>query len=368
MCAARRKPANKGLERNLTTHPQKGFRWKDPRSKKYVYFGKACSRAEAIDAARRLNLECALMNSVYDKVAAGASTSIRKLVDRHLQHLGQSLNDRTKSNRHWEFQKLAREIGDWNSAGVDTRQLSEYLDGLVSNSQRAHYRARLCELFDTAVCDGYAKSNPARSLRKYPIEVRRARLTLEAFEAVRQVAAPWLQNAMDLGLHTLQRRDDLVSLRWTADTGTALRIEQGKTGRRLEIATSPAIRAILTRCRDQIHCPFVLHRLPEKARPSSMRAAKREHFAQILPEQLTRAFADALSKSGLPIGAGKTPPTFHEIRSLGIALYREMGWSDERVQALAGHADVAMTRHYMEGHEAPWQPVESGLEIRRKRY
>lgn len=91
-------------------------------------------------------------------------------------------------------------------------------------------------------------------------------------------------------------------------------------------------------------------------------------YTQVLPEQLTRAFGRAFEASGVCVSTGRMRPTFHEIRSLGIALYRRAGWSEEQVQVLAGHADVAMTRHYMEGHEAPWQPVESGLQLGGKRY
>ncbi|MBL6750467.1 MAG: hypothetical protein ISP90_08085 [Nevskia sp.] len=32
-------------------------------------------------------------------------------------------------------------------------------------------------------------------------------------------------------------------------------------------------------------------------------------------------------------------------------LYREQDWSEERMQPLAGPADVTMTRPYLEGHE-----------------
>lgn len=42
---------------------------------------------------------------------------------------------------------------------------------------------------------------------------------------------------------------------------------------------------------------------------------------------------------------------FHVIRSLGMDLYREQDWSEERMQPLAGPADVTMTRPYLEGHE-----------------
>lgn len=47
------------------------------------------------------------------------------------------------------------------------------------------------------------------------------------------------------------------------------------------------------------------------------------------------------------------PPTLHEIRSLGASLYREAGWPEGQVQLLLGHSDIQMTRHYLEGHEAP---------------
>jgi len=199
-------------------------------------------------------------------------------------------------------------------------------------------------------------------------KTKRERLTYPAYLVVHGVAPPWLQNAMDLGLQTLQRREDLVLLRWSDIEGDRIRIEQGKTGRRLGIEVGPELREILQRCRDRVASPYVLHRLPEKARPIGMRASSRQHHTQILPEQLTRAFADAFERSGLAVKHEQTRPTFHEIRSLGMALYREQGWSEERIQTLAGHADVSMTRHYLEGHEAPFQPVESGLLIGRKRY
>lgn len=59
------------------------------------------------------------------------------------------------------------------------------------------------------------------------------------------------------------------------------------------------------------------------------------------------------------------PPTFHEIRSLGGALLKEAGWTNEQIQALMGHSNVAMTEHYLGGHEAPWQAVSTGIALPR---
>jgi integrase len=367
MCAAPRKPQNRGLPRNLTTHP-KGYRYKHPLTRKYVYFGKGATRSDAIEAAERLNLRFASTNRIADRVAGDADTSMRKLIALHLELLSSEDAPKTKADREWELGKLSRELGGMDASEVNTHALANYLRRLGSDHVRKRYRMRLVELFDTAVHEGWRDDNPACVLRAYKPKTQRERLTAECFESVRAKAASWLQNAMDLAIQTLQRREDIVNLRWSQIVGDILKVEQGKTGRRLAIHIGKEVRDVLQRCRDNIASPFVIHRLPEKARPSRMRASHREHHTQVLPEQLTRAFSDAVKHSGIPVAAGRTHPTFHELRSLGIALYRQAGWTEEQVQALAGHAGVKMTRHYMEGHEAPWQPVESGLQLGRKRY
>jgi len=43
-------------------------------------------------------------------------------------------------------------------------------------------------------------------------------------------------------------------------------------------------------------------------------------------------------------------PTFHEIRALGAWLYEQQKFPQDYIQALMGHSDVKMTKHYQEGH------------------
>ena len=367
MSPAPRKPQNRGLPRNLTTHP-KGYRYKHPLTGKYHYLGKSVTRADAIAAAEQLNSRFACTNSLADRVSGGADWSMRNLVALHLSSLSSDEAPKTKADREWELGKLSRKLGSADASELNTHALAIYLRGLSSDHVRKRYRMRLVELFDTAVQNGWRENNPARVLPVYKPKTQRQRLTADGFELIRATAAPWLQHAMDLALQTLQRRDDIVKLKWSQIESDVLKIEQGKTGRRLAIHIGKDLREVLQRCRDNIASPFVIHRLPEKSRPSRMRALQRTHHTEVLPEQLTRAFSHAVKRSGLSVAAGRSHPTFHEIRSLGISLYHQSGWSVAQVQALAGHADEAMTRHYMEGHEAPWQPVESGLQLGRKRY
>jgi integrase len=81
--------------------------------------------------------------------------------------------------------------------------------------------------------------------------------------------------------------------------------------------------------------PYVVPTIYRKARPQQMRAQVREHHTQVLPEQLSRVFADARNEAGID---ADNPPTFHESRSLGDAMLQEAGWSLQHVQALMGHA------------------------------
>jgi enterobacteria phage integrase len=79
-----------------------------------------------------------------------------------------------------------------------------------------------------------------------------------------------------------------------------------------------------------------------------------------MPEQLSRAFADARDEAGID---GENPPTFHEIRSLGGAMLREAGWSKVQVQELMTHTSESMTQHYLDGHDAPWTEVRTGIAL-----
>jgi integrase len=89
-------------------------------------------------------------------------------------------------------------------------------------------------------------------------------------------------------------------------------------------------------------------------------AAGRDHFGQLAPEMLSREFQrlrDALGLfDSLPALAR---PSFHEIRALGADEYRRGGWPETQVQALLGHADVEMTRHYLDRHGERWGDIEA---------
>jgi integrase len=250
-------------------------------------------------------------------------------------------------------------------ATLTVKDCATFIRGVTESARsRQQFRLVLGWILACAVEEGWCDSNPALQTRKFDHERKRARLTLEAYTAIWAQAPAWLRNAMDLSLLTLLRREDVVSVRFSDERDGALWVVPSKTESssrvRLRVAVGDDLAALISRCRDSVLSPYLIHRLPEKARPSHMRAKDRDHHTQVLAEQLSRAFADARDAAGI---AGDNPPTFHEVRSLGGALLKDAGWTLDQVQALMGHATEAMTKVYLEGHETPWQSVSTGIAL-----
>lgn len=175
----------------------------------------------------------------------------------------------------------------------------------------------------------------------------------------------WLQNAMDLSLLSLQRREGIVAAQFAHVREAVWRVVPQQTENssqaRLEIVPTPDLQAVVDRCRDKVVSPYLMHRLPEEQKPRGHQAAARSHPTQVLPEQLTRELASIRDR--LELG-GDHPPTFHEIRSLGAApLMSEAGWTKQQVQELLAHQEVSTTEIYLEDHELPWTRVTPGLKL-----
>lgn len=202
--------------------------------------------------------------------------------------------------------------------------------------------------------------------RRFHHERKRTRLTKDIYDRIWDHAEPWLRLAMDLSLVTLLRREDIVSLKFSEVRDGFLWVvpqrSEGTSLVKLKIKIGEQLAALLSQARDSVVSPHLVHRLPERARPSDKRASARLRHTQVMPEQLTRAFQDA--REAAEVG-GNHPPSFHEIRSLGGTLIRDAGWTTEEVQTLMGHASKSMTEHYLDGHNVPWTEVAPVLVLSR---
>lgn len=205
--------------------------------------------------------------------------------------------------------------------------------------------------------------------------VARKRLSIEAFWRIYHTAGELdmvgLQVAMGISLLTAMRRADVCALRFDQHLqGNLLRQIIGKSAAqrgdlhaaRLEwdLSAHAALGALIKRARElslkHFRCPFVVSFRPKKKRAG----VTKDHKCQVTPDMLDKMFAAARDRTGLfaALPAGRTAPTFHEIRALSSALFGRAGYAVTQVQALMAHTDESVTRLYQSGQELPYLRIE----------
>lgn len=341
-----------------------GFKYRHPVTRKETWMG--TDKAKAFAAAKKLNAILTPADDLVARVTVGGKTVADAIsVFRADDIPGRGWAPKTAEVYESVIKRIEKNLGERELENMSVKDCAEFIRGVTDSARaRQQFRLVLGWILACAVQEGWIDSNPALATRKFTHERQRARLTADTYAAIWAAAPTWVRNAMDLSLLTLLRREDVVSLRFADMRDGALWVvptkTEGSTGVRLRIAVGTELEAVFSRARDNVVSPYVIHRLPGKARPQQMRAKDRDHHTQVLPEQLSRAFAEARDAAGITCD---NPPTFHEIRSLGGALLQNAGWTLQQVQALMGHGSEAMTKHYLDGHDAPWTPVETGIAL-----
>src|SRR5690606_27954680 len=97
--------------------------------------------------------------------------------------------------------------------------------------------------------------------------------------------------------------------------------------------------------------------------------ANRDHIARILPDRLTRMYAEvaeAAAQKAMENGEHQAADalqgtSFHEVRGLSSALHRLAGYSTEEIQALMAHESKNTTLGYQDGHDLPYSRMELAL-------
>ena len=345
-----------------------GFRYRHPITKKQTWMG--LDKERVFEAARKLNAMLIPSNDLVARVVEPSEMIDDAIkVFRKEDMPGRGWAQKTTDLYKNILDRMSAAIGKREISGFAVRDCATFVKEVTESPRaRQQFRLALQWVLACAVEEGWIDANPALQTRKANYKRQRERLTKNVYDKIWESAEPWLQNAMDLSLLTLLRREDIVSVYFSDVHDNALWVIPGKTegstGARLKIEIEPdgELAALVTRCRDPIVSPYLIHRLPDRAKSRGKRAKSRIHHTQVLPEQLSRAFADARDTAGIQ---GDNMPTFHEIRSLGGALLREMGWTVAQVQALMTHTSESMTEHYLDGHEVPWTAVRTGIKLTR---
>ncbi len=356
----RRSAATRDLPPNL--YVRRGYySWTDPRDGKVYSLGR--DKRQAITQAIEANLK--RLDSLnharlVDRLDGEQEYTAGAWCDRYEAILEErklapgtlaTYRQRLKAFRDAQGANLIRHLS--------TRDIAEFLAPWKSRTRMAQaLRSLLLDLFREAVAAGWTDANPVEPTRAPRHEVSRARLTLADYLAIHQAAAgmpPWVQRSMELALVTGQRRADLAKLGPRNVRDGKLWVTQEKTGAKVCIplvlkleAIGLSVAEVIERCRDAVISPCFLHhaRHAGRAKPGD---AIRGH-------SLAAFFAQARDLAGIRWGEGKTPPSFHELRSLSARLYMEQGID---AQALLGHKSADMTSVYRDTRGAEWIEVKT---------
>lgn len=367
MAAARRRQGqHHDLEPNLY-HYDGYYKYKHPGTGKF--HGMGTDKRKANTAARKLNAMLISGSDLTRRVMTEGATHFGQLLARYKDEYlpTKKLKDRTLTETGYRLDKLERDLNNMLVMDMSVKFVADYLDTNFSNNAYVKFRTLLVDIFRFCITKGLTDENPVESTLAIAAEDKKRRpLSLEWYQAIHALAEPWLQNAMDFGLVTLQRRSDLCDAKFDDIEDGYLKMVASKTekfGNRsyLKIKVDGGLADVIKRSRASgIVSPFIIHRRPEKLYKSKDKA----HWSQIRGEHLSKEFAAV--RDLVPDIARLKPeerPTFHEIRSLGGHLYLEAGFTKEYVQSLMAHSTEKMTAHYTDQHEPEWVKLEDSLRV-----
>lgn len=346
------------------------YYWRHPHTRENFGLGRdfAKAKAQAVEANLHIT-EQQEKSRLVDRITGNDKRTVGALLVRYVKDIAKKgLAENTLRTKNSMIGRIEAKWGGLPYSNLTTAMIDEFLQEFIDAGKRRMaqtFRSFLTELGNKAIAIGWSKHNPAAVTEAVQVTVKRARLTLDAFVAIYDKAAqldPYVQRAMELALVTMQRREDIAL--WTRDDvrENALWVEQGKSENtesrgagvqtRLVIpldlrltVTAPSgrkldwqLKDIVARCRaDRVASRYLIHH--------SKPRTKSKPGDPVWKDTISKAFARARDLTDLTWEEGKEPPTFHEIRSLSIRLWKELRGKDF-AQALAGHKQASTTDVY----------------------
>jgi len=363
----RRRTANRrGFPDNLYQKTDGYFWYRNPETGKTKGLGR--DRATAFREARNANAVLAQKqgSSLVDWVLGGDAKTLTEWMKDY-----EAIYIKTRSPAPNTLAMLRSQMKSINAEDFAKKQLraittfdiSNFIDKVeAENGPRAAQQRRtaLLDIFREATAKGHldASKNPVTVVRNPKVVVQRDRLSIEQFLAIREQASGWLVNAMNLAILSGQRREDVAEAEFKDFRDGYWYLVQGKTKTKLRIpltlrlnAVGLSLEEVVKQCRDDVVSKYLIHHTTGNTARSLGR--------KVDLSAISNQFADARTRAGIVPNDGRTPPTFHEIRSLSERLY-EKEYGGKFTQKLLGHKSEKMTAVYHDVRGSDWIDVAVG--------
>lgn len=212
---------------------------------------------------------------------------------------------------------------------IDVAWLYEVRDAMGDTPRSADLMlALLSVLLNFAIARGFRQDNPARHVKKLGGGKSYEPWPEVAIERFRAEANPRMVWALELAIHTGQRRGDVLAMRWNHIADGMIAVAQQKTGTRLEIPIHPKLADVLEEI-PRVGMTIV-HR--KDGQPYNGNA-----FGQAFKREQRR-----LGLQGLQ---------FHGLRHTAAARLAEAGASDREIMSILGHRTASMVTRYTRAAE-----------------
>lgn len=360
------------------TYCRRGYyTWRNPNTREEFGLGRDKHRAciEAMEANVRIaNLD--RRPRLIDRISGDADRSVAAWGKKYSEALSkQPLADNTRRTYASHGRRVVALLGASTAVrSVTAMQVSEALErvAVVEGKARLAQAVRhfMRDWFREAVVQGWRDDNPVRDTKlSVKVEVKRARLAYDVFIGIyERTACTWLRNAMALALVSAQRREDIAMAQFSAfhNGGWWLiqRSEKATTPHRIFIPLElrldvfgMSLADVVAQCR-RTGCVsrYLVHQTePRGNSPVGSR---------MWLDTISKRFSDEVELITIEheIDWGeKTPPTFHEIRSLSERLYADQG--GVVTQHLLGHNDAETTAVYHDSRGSEWVHALDGRKL-----
>jgi hypothetical protein len=223
-----RKSGRQGWPPNLYRDRKQGVTYcrdRNPVTGHSTSLGK--NQDEAIQATRLLNARvdearaAAKAEETAQRALGPQDTTLSAYLDRFTNEIlpsrrsrkGKPLSASTLKEYGRMLDVIRAELGAYSIQKLERRNVAKFLNAKPATASN-RYRALLSLIFKHAVAEGLRDDSPVAATLPQTEVVERERLTLELFLAIKKTAPDWFRNALDLAIQTLQRREDLVEMRF----------------------------------------------------------------------------------------------------------------------------------------------------------
>lgn len=235
-------------------------------------------------------------------------------------------------------------IGFIDALKLHKHTRAEFLPEKTSSAQRV--LAELRDVYNEAIANDWASTNPALHVKLPTHHVKRKRLSFEIWCKMRELAKTsrqkWLEPLLLLALLTGQRRADLAKMRFDDIVNGCLRVEQQKQagkgyGARISIPLTLELTEVKLTLGEVIS-------LCREISPTGDTLLRKADGGQLEESSLSIRFAECIRQvCNEEDYSNDEWPSLHEVRSLSARMYKDQG---VHTQTLLGHKNAEMTAIY----------------------